>query len=262
LSHALTIPEQVKRLQAFLGIREDQLKKWACGAVDPASLIRFALLDYSRQDRAGEMLRKCPPETIYTSLIAAAQLGLEPSATRGEGAIVPYKNVAQFQPMYRGLVKLARMNGPVKSVYAHVAYENDRFKVWLGTEARIEHEVAIMSRGNPVAAYAVARLEDDDPMYEILTWDEVLKIKRKAADTPAWRDWETEMGKKSAIKRLCKTLPVGDKFAQAARLDDMVIAGDVDGYKRVIDADVILDEAVEDAPTDDEIPPPPEGAKW
>lgn len=235
----------VKALQVYLKQREPHLAQWAQGAVDPSSLIRFALLDYSHNEK----LQECSPESIYVSLIAAAQLGLEPSATRGEGAIVPYKGVAQFQPMYRGLVKLARLNGPVKSIYSHVAYEGDVFAVQLGTDPKIVHELNLKKRGKPIAAYAVARIDGDDPLYEVLSWDDVAKIRALAPKSPAWRDWETEMAKKSAVKRLCKMLPVGDKFSQAARLDDMVTAGDVAGYHRVIDVEATEEKPAEKPPT-------------
>lgn len=237
----------VRSMQTFLETRRDKLKEWAGDAVDPAELIKFALFEYSQSDA----LQRCSPASIYAALITAAQLGLSPSVSRGEGAIVPYKGSAQFQPMYRGLIKLARRNGPVKSIYAHVAFEGDKFLAKLGTAPEIIHEIGFKNRGNPIAVYAVARLEDDDPIYEVIGWDEVMRIREGAAkNSEAWNKWPEQMARKSAIKRLCKVLPTGEQFDKASRLDDMIEAGDVQGYRNVIDIGEVEIEQPAASPSD------------
>ncbi|WP_026793169.1 recombinase RecT [Pleomorphomonas oryzae] len=142
-----------------------------------------------------------------------------------------YEMQATYQPMFQGLMKLARNSGDISSIIAHVVFKNDTFHYILGDEERIEHSPAGLEedRGDPIACYAIAKLKDGTVVREILRKSEILNIAEQGKN--AWQ-YKPESGKnygewwrKTLIRRICKYLPKSTdaigRFVQAAeRIDD------------------------------------------
>lgn len=227
--------EKVKELSRFLQARKDVLRDYCGKTLDPATLIRLACYEFSKQS----CLQKASPMSIYAALITSAQLGLEPSGVRGEAYLVPFKGECTLIPGYRGLIKLALQSSMVKSIDAQLVYEADKFRVWLGTRNEIEHEPNFEAGGQLIAAYAVAELSTGAKVLEVMGRNELEDIKAFAAAQrngnpgPAYDKWEDQMFRKAPIRRLCKRLPLGDKFAAAAHVDDA--GGDPQQMRAVID---------------------------
>lgn len=222
-------------LRSFLEARAERLAEWVKGRIDPASLIRFAVLEYSNSTQ----LQACTPESIYLALIACAQVGLEPSGVKGEAYIVPFKNTATFMPGYRGLIKLALRSGAVKSLASHVVYESDEFVIDLGSDPRVVHRLALADRGKAIGAYALAKLANGEFEIEWMPMEELEKIRKSAErggrESPAYSNWAEQMYRKAPIRRLCKRIPMGDDYYLAAALDEKAESGDLDSYRRVLD---------------------------
>jgi recombination protein RecT len=234
--------DPVRALSRFLDARVKNLAKFAASRIRPEVLVRLAVFEFSQN----EWLRRCTPESIYASLILAAQMGLEPSGLRGECYLVPYKGKCTLIPGWRGLVKLALRSKAVKSVYSHIVYEADEFRVWLGSEPRVEHRPSFDGqRGNVIAAYAVALMENGAIDIEVMTIEELEKVRdmaragRGGKDGPAYENWEEQMYRKAPIRRLAKRLPLGDDFFLAAKADELADAGEPDKITSYIDAEVV-----------------------
>src|SRR5690606_22468021 len=107
----------------------------------------------------------------------------------------------------------------------------------VGDEERLEHSPILFGdRGDPVAAYAIAKLRDGTTVREFMSADEIDKVRRsgasqlifekgqkpKVSDTPRgiWADWTGEMWKKTVIRRLIKRLPVSADDVRRMMLDD------------------------------------------
>lgn len=228
-------------LRKFLDARLPQLAEWAQGKIAPEALVRFAVMDYSQS----EQLQRCTLESIYLSLIACAQVGLEPGGIKQEAFIVPYKQTATFQPGYRGLIKLAMRSGAVKALRSHVVYEGDTFEPDLGSEPRVIHKPALRERGKMLGAYALAKVVipgADEPELEVewMPLEELERIressKRGDKESPAYRAWADQMYRKAPIRRLCKRLPLGEEYVRAARLDELAEGGNLRGYQQTIGA--------------------------
>jgi len=202
-------------------------------------LIRIALHAMERS-QVSQALAKCTPESVFLAVANAAALGLEPTGVLGEGALIPYGQTCTFQPMYRGLIALATRGGDVLKIEARVWYEGDHFIRQYGTDPRIEHiPCAAADRGRLIGSYAVAKLANGETIFEVCDEDEIAAIKSKAhgtnrSDSP-WNPksgFESEMYRKSAVKRLGKYLPMRrgeDSFAlrRALAYDDAVQSGRV-----------------------------------
>ncbi len=201
------------------------------------------------------LLLECTPLSFVSAVITASQLGLEPVGPLQEAYLVPYKNgktgqfEAQFMVGYRGLVKLARNSGEISGIEAHVVYEKDKFEVQFGTESKVVHVPCLEDDpGKRVAVYAVAYFKDPNarPQFEVMTPSQIehIRSKSRAKDAGPWITDADEMWRKTAVKRLCKYLPLSVELATAIEMDNAATVGE---GPITIDADfMVVDEPVEE----------------
>lgn len=202
---------QADKHQQFLKARMDQISRWVTQGVKPDALVRFALLDLSTNDK----LRACTPESIYLALLACAVTGLEPGALKGEAYLVPFAGKAQFMPGWRGLVKQARRSREISGLVANVVREHDIFDMDMGTGNSLVHKPARSNRGDVIGAYSIATMTGGHHEIEWLDRDDldaIQAVAEKRGKSPAWSDWEDQMQRKSAIRRLAKRLPLGADY--------------------------------------------------
>jgi recombination protein RecT len=232
--------DPVRALSKYLDARAKNLAKFAASRIKPETLIRLAIFEFSQN----EWLRRCTPESIYGSLILSAQIGLEPSGIKGEAYLVPFKGQCQLIPGWRGLVKLALRSRAVKRLNSYVVYERDDFKIYLGSDPRVEHQPCLdADRGELIGAYAVAKMDNGEVDIEWMDVGELQKIKDNAAKArngkpgPAYTEWEDQMYRKAPIRRLAKRLPLGDDFFMAMKADELAETGEQDKMGQYIDAE-------------------------
>ena len=129
---ALSVGNQDK-LQTLKGLLEKS--KGSIHAVLPTHMsaermVKIALVAASRNP----LLLQCDSMSMLRALMESSQLGLEPFTGLQQAYIIPYRNgktghyEAQFMPSYRGLIDLTRRSGEIKSIEAHVVYDNDVFE--------------------------------------------------------------------------------------------------------------------------------------
>src|SRR5688500_7020872 len=135
--------ERSDQLAVILEERRDQITSMLGG--DPSYAQRFltVAIDAITRDRN---LLSADLFSLVASVRHAAIMGLEPTSVMGEGAIVVYrdndqggKKIALFQPMVRGLSKLARNSGQVAAIGVDVRHEKDEFEFESGSNPRILH---------------------------------------------------------------------------------------------------------------------------
>ena len=155
-------------------------------------------------------------QSLYNSCVKAAQDGLLPDGR--EGALVIFnkkdgnnwKKGVQWMPMVNGLVKRAAKSGIVLD--AHVVYANDQFNYTLGDSPTITHVPTPFSdnRGEPIGVYAIATLDDGTKKREVMSKAEVETVRQasKMAGGGPWKDWWSEMARKTVVRRLFKSLPL------------------------------------------------------
>lgn len=193
-------------------------------------------------------LLNCDKSSFVLAVMNAAEAGLEP--TRGQAAIIPYGGVAQFQPMYQGLIDLAWRGNDIL-IHADVVREGDTFRYVSGTAPEIEHVPGGEGkRGEKRGAYAVATLKDGRHLMVYMGKDEIDAVKsRSKASKTKESPWnadefsEGEMWKKTAIIRLYKILPKSRQMEAALDADNRGEAGEV----RLPDAIDIASEELPEA---------------
>jgi recombination protein RecT len=215
-------------LSKFLNQNAATLGDFAKGFMKPEAMIRLSLMAFSKSP----ILAKCTLASILRSLMDAAALRVRPGGLNGRGYLVPRKNnktnpptwECHFDPGWRGLVDVARRSKMLKAIGAQVVREGDYFEYgydplpvlkWkpLRGLAQADSE-GVIDKRQIIAAFAVAQLEGDAVQIEVLEGEDLAQIKKSSAagDSGPWADWESEMCRKSAVKRLCKYLPVPDDF--------------------------------------------------
>ena len=218
-----SLPAMAQRLPKHVSV--DRMAKIATTAV----LKTPKLLEYTEQ-------------SLFLSIMQACELGLEPGGALGEGYLIPYGNTCQFIPGYRGLITLARRSGQIVSIEAHAVYSDDEFDFAFGLEPRLLHRPNLkrekeVTPNDIVAFYAVARLKDGGTQCEVMTRAEVDAIRKRsrAAGSGPWVTDYAEMGKKTVIRRLFKTLPVSVELATALELQAQSEKGEFDPTMEVME---------------------------
>lgn len=155
---------------------------------------------------------------IKAGLLRGAYQGLD--AMNQEVYLIPYKNVLNYMPSFKGMQKMAKQYSvrPIKDLYAKVVRAGDSF------EEVIEHGVPTINfKAKPfnnaeiVGVFAVCLFEDGGMQYETMSKEDVEKCRKcsQAKNSPAWGSFWDQMALKTVLRRLCKNITIDmDKEAQ------------------------------------------------
>lgn len=243
-------------LQQYLSARSGQLAAVLPRTMRPDRLLKVAIAAASRNPT----LLQCTPESIYASLHAAAQLGLEAGSPLGGAYLVPYRNKhtssweAQLIVGYRGLIDLARRSGQIKSIEAHCVLEGDHFELEWGLTPKLIHRPKLDGAADRplLFVYAVAQLEGSATQSDVMTRAEVdaIRSRSKSKDTGPWVTDYLEMARKTVVRRLAKYLPLTVELADAL---------EADGDGAVVDGELVASlvsvPAGEDGEQSEALPP-------
>jgi len=230
--------------------RQARLKRLSQGRLNLDQMVEIVLAAISKTP----MIAACSTESLALALSDAAELGLLPSSTMGMAHLVPFQNTkkaalykvpefyeAKLIPDYKGLAHLARESGSVLSISAGVIYGpvevggkilRHEFEMLEGSEDRLV--VKPLPPGHTqqdkdmIYAWASCKIPAPSvPQGFVVQWvyltrAEVLKIKAssRASSNGPWVTWESEMWKKTGVKRLSKLAPRKGLFARALEIDD------------------------------------------
>ena len=213
-----TLPT-VQRVQQSLAGMKKQFSSTLPSHVSPAKFMRSAVTAVQNTPD----LQECEVNSIISSCQKAAVDGLIFDGR--EAAMVTFnKKVgnkwvkeAQYMPMVAGILKKARNSGQISAISAHVVYDNDQFDYELGLEPKLTHRPIIDGEpGELRCAYAIAKLKDGSTQFEVMTRpqiEEIMKSSKAGWDDKTnqprgiWKKWESEMWRKTVLKRLAKYLP-------------------------------------------------------
>lgn len=188
-------------------------------------------------------LMRCEITSIEDSVMNIAAIGLSLNPALQHAALIPRrasdkKTYCCFDPMYRGLIKLATDGGTIRMVQASAVYEEEvsagNFKMTRGTDPHVLHNVDPLMKqsemGEIVGAYCVATLADGNKHTTWMPIDEIHEIRsRSEAFKKGFGPWKSdhqEMCVKTVIKRGRKQWPIGNE-----RLDRAIqLANQAEGY--------------------------------
>jgi recombination protein RecT len=203
--------------------------------IDPDRMLRIAVT----QIRRSEKLQECSQDSLLAAIMTASQMGIEVDGRNGH--LIPRWNPklndgrggmeAQFQPDYKGLVQLVRMNDKVQDIYADLVRDNDKFSITKGLHRDLVHEIDIRKpRGKILGAYAVIIYSGGVTSFEFMDLEELYAIRERSdgykaykkgkANSCVWISDEGEMMKKTVLKRLMKLADISGDTADRLRVED------------------------------------------
>ena len=176
--------------------------------------------------RLNEKLQKCTLDSFGNAVMQAAQLGLEPGSALKESCLVPFGSECTYISQYAGVVKLMVRAKAIRCVRKAVeVYERDEFDFEEGTSEFLHHKKVMGGeRGAVIAAYVKFLLMDGTEKFEIMRWDDILKVRDRSRGYQAavkynsshpWKTDEIPMGVKTVLLR-------GAKYLSKASVDDDV----------------------------------------
>lgn len=209
----------------------------------PERIAQLALTAYTKAPQ----LWQCEPMSIIKSVLESAQLGLELDSVLGHAYIVPYKKMAAFQIGYRGYINLAMRSEKITAIGAEIVYSLDSFALDYAQRS-ITHKPGYDEegeRGVPIGVYAWCRYNNGFVDFEYLTKKDVERLRscsaswRQQKESSIWEKWWEAMWRKSAIRSLCKRLPLQTAHQRAVLKDEAVDTETLPERELSIGADVI-----------------------
>lgn len=252
----------------------DQIGKVAAFGVRPEQLTRH-VLDCLHQT---PKLAETDPRSMLSALMNCAEMGLTPNTPLGQAYLIPFGRECQLVVGYRGLMTLALRSGDVKSIQSGVATVEEvkagDFDWQHGSTSFLKAK-GTYPDGEPAYAWAYAKMESGGEQFIVMPWAKVLEIRDgsngwksavkfgKTKSSP-WFTNEREMGEKTAIRALCKKLPLGAQAENVMNMamtadDTRAVRSDVGfGSGPIIDMDADEEEKPAEGPKPD---PKPEAKK-
>ena len=225
-----TQPEKIAALEKYLGgkIAKAEVLLAKVNGLTPAKFIQTVLFAASKNPT----LLECTRQSLYLAALDASILGVPVGTASSLAYLIPYRNrdtkqlEATLQIDYKGLIALMLETGDVAKVELETVFEKDDFEAIVGAP-RPHHRIFHRGpRGAAYGYYAVVTFKDGTTKWGYLGRDEVEQVRKQYADdnSPAWKKSYDEMGKKTAFKRLAKTmrrLGTGhEKLARAIEADN------------------------------------------
>ena len=202
--------------------------------VSPERFYQLAVSAYNSVPK----LSQCSMQSILSSLMRCASLGLEPDAVDGLGRmyVVPRYN-SKTRAMeattvlgYKGMLELARRSGGLSDISARAVYEGDSFDYEFGLDERLSHVPSPEPKeGRELAyVYCVARFRDGGHYIDVMSRSEVDAVRRrfhtgrdgKLEDFGPWATDYESMARKTVLRRAFPYLPVSAEAQSAAASDE------------------------------------------
>ena len=229
----------MEKKDTFMVVRDllekskNEIAKALPKSITPERVARIALTTL----RKNPGLLECDPNSFLGAVMQASQLGFELDDNLGLAYLVPFFNKktgrkeVQLIIGYRGLIELARRSGQLRSINAHIVYENEPFTLEYGLLETLKHvPLPPSKRGKDIkGVYAVATMIDGLKTFDFLWQEEIESIKKssKAGDNTMspWVTHEEEMMKKTVIRRMMKYLSLSPEITKATVIDEYGEAG-------------------------------------
>lgn len=182
--------------------------------LDTDRFVRLVLTAFSSNPE----LQKCSDHSILASVMAAAQMGLEPGIN-GQGYLIPYKGVCTFVPGWKGIIDIVSRSGRA-GAWTGAVFDGDFFEYALGDAPFVKH----VPKGEDDPAkithvYAIGRVNGATwPIVEVWPIARVRKhfAKNNKVGERHYANKHFEMyARKVPLLQVCKYLPQSVELQRA-----------------------------------------------
>jgi len=204
---------QKREVVELLNQSEKAISERLPAGIDPRKfLLTVATLCQKNPD-----LANCDPKSVLLAVYEAAELGVNMSPALQLGYLIPYGSKAQFQLGYRGMIQKAYETGDVKTIFAEVVYEHDKFQRQFAPKRNVFHAPADGERGDKIGAYALIEFKDGSLDWEYMTTEQVERRRKhsKQSNGMLWTTFWEEGWRKTPIRALFKRIPLTSRALEA-----------------------------------------------
>jgi recombination protein RecT len=162
-------------------------------------------------------LADCDPNSVLLAACEAAEVGCNLAPSLALGWLIPYKPEVQFQPSYRFFIQKAYETREVKTFFAEVVYESDKFIREYAPKKNLFHAPGETegprSYATAIGAYAFIEFTDGTIDWEWLTKDQIERHRKhsKNANSIMWTSFWEEGWRKTPIRVIAKRLPMKNR---------------------------------------------------
>jgi recombination protein RecT len=160
--------------------------------------------------RENKDLHKHDVDDLAKVLFKGAVLGLDFLAK--ECHAITEGGLVKFQTDYKGEMTLVKRHSvrPILDIYAKNVREGDAFREEVSEGKPLVHFAPLsFNNSRIVGTFAVALFQDGGMVYESLPAEEIEQIRQHYGKNPnsdSWDKSQGEMYKRTALRRLCKTI--------------------------------------------------------
>lgn len=213
----------------YLNQNLDAIASAAAADLDPKKVAELCV-NLASSERYRETLAGCTNGSMLAAVQQCVGYGLTPTPSMQFGYFIPWKNKSgqkevAFKLSYMGILEIARRNGV--TARANCVFKDDVFEWESGFEDRIVHKPNLFKRRDEttmVGVYCVAEIRAADGTVtrsvEVMSKEDVDKVRAKATGgSGAWKEFYTEMAKKTVIRRASKSWPLNIELHEAIAAD-------------------------------------------
>ena len=174
--------------------------------------------------------QNCDKMKLFYAIQRCAEAGLLPDGRKA--AIIPYKDDAKLIIMVGGFVD--KLDEAGYYVQPENVYANDGFSWIAGDNPSCNHKIdPFRDRGEYLGTYAIIRRKSDGAIVsrELISKDEMSKIRGSAKTKEVWDLWADEKCKAAVIKRAAKRLNLSPEVQKVIDVDNQDF--DMDKAKNV-----------------------------
>jgi len=171
-----------------------------------------------------KQLKQCTIHSISRCLLESASIGLCPNIF-GHVYIIPYGKTATLMIGYQGLIEVAIRCNYISSLTSNVVRKSDEFKVTYGTKPEIIHIPLFRFNEEITHVYSIININKDSQLFEVMSKEEIEKIRKCSRSNAFWEKWYEQMAKKTVIRRILKYLRKNDstyssQYEDVVKIDD------------------------------------------
>ena len=127
--------------------------------------------------------------------------------------------------MVQGLTQAILKSPKIAKIETAVVFEGDAFEFELGDNPFIRHAPKLGTPNRRVlAAYSIATFRNGEKIREVMSFDEIEKARAVSrAEFGPWKNWYSEMARKTVLKRHAKRLPMSNDAELAIARDNELL---------------------------------------
>lgn len=189
--------------------------------------------------------------SILTCMFNAVKLGLNPDPVFGEIYFIPYSGEVTYQIGYKGMIELSRRTGTVSDVAMYQVFAKDEFDFYEDEKGQhFKYRPSIdKERGSEICCISIVSFKDGTRSAHYMESERINNIKKIVlARTPKspWANelYESEMRKKTCLRRHWKTLPKSSEISHALEYEESIERGEILKQKHP-EIEGIIEELVE-----------------